>query len=190
MQGGARRGRLRALPAKLDGTQTPAQYVRERQPAIVVLGAMGAALSLCGGALGASGAWRYANSNLALFLAPALLGFAHCLVGAICVVACLRVKRDLGGLFRAETRRARAPAARGGDPAPPPDPPGRGAARLEGRWDVPRGRARGQRRGQVRRGARGHAGPAPARVLSLRVVVSRRPVSGLRRWFDSQPAPG
>ena len=29
--------------AKLDGTQTPAQYVRERQPAIVVLGAMGAA---------------------------------------------------------------------------------------------------------------------------------------------------
>ena len=27
--------------AKLDGTQTPAQYVRERQPAIVVLGAMG-----------------------------------------------------------------------------------------------------------------------------------------------------
>ena len=85
--------------AKLDGTQTPAQYVRERQPAIVVLGAMGAALCLCGGALGASGAWRYGRSNLALFLAPTLLGFAHGLVGAVCVVACTRVKRDLEAYF-------------------------------------------------------------------------------------------
>ncbi|CAH0375486.1 unnamed protein product [Pelagomonas calceolata] len=85
--------------AKLDGTQTPAQYVRERQPAIVVLGAMGAALCLCGGALGASGAWRYGRSNLALFLAPTLLGFAHALVGAVCVVACLRVRRDLEAYF-------------------------------------------------------------------------------------------
>ena len=63
---------------------------------------MGAALCLCGGALGASGAWRYANSNLTLFLAPTLLGFAHCLVGVICIIACTRVKRDLETYF--ETR--------------------------------------------------------------------------------------
>ena len=79
--------------AKLDGSKTPAQYVRERQSSILLLGALGALLALCGGALGASGAWRYANSNLLLFLAPALLGFAHCLVGVVCVVGALATHR-------------------------------------------------------------------------------------------------
>ncbi len=85
--------------AKLDGSKTPKQYIGERQSSILLLGAMGVTLSLCGGALGASGAWRFSNSNLLLFLAPALLGFAHCAVGAIAVVACLRVKRDLEAYF-------------------------------------------------------------------------------------------